>query len=133
MPKGINLRPIRNHSFDRWATENLAHRFPQTTNTYPNMNFRLEYNQSQGKFHHERHANRMPNTNGWITIAENIEDPKITQFCYYMKEFYKNKLDNKHKPNLKEETVKAEWAKFDSIHSWITQYQNKIREFHNES
>jgi hypothetical protein len=95
------------------------------------MTYRLEYNEKQGHFHYNT-GQHQPETVGWTTIAENLKDPKIGQFCYYIEERYKGRLHLCPGVNISAKVIKEEWERFDSIYRWIVDYQEQINRFHNE-
>jgi len=85
------------------------------------MNFRLEWNEKQQGFHHERvNGTHEPNTFGWITIADNMEDKIISEFCNLVDEYrgYYFGCDNP-KILLRNEEIKFYWKLYIYIVRWI--------------
>lgn len=66
---------------------NRLHPLRQGTNTkhMETQFYRLEYNERQEAFHHERqHSEREHNTHGWVTVMENMTNDDMMSFDIFL-------------------------------------------------
>lgn len=69
------------------------------------MDFRLEYNEKQGRFHFHLDDGLDENTFGWVTLCKYISDKQAMEFTAIMREKYPST-----QPSL--ESVKIEFENF---------------------
>lgn len=99
--------------------------------------YRIEFQEKTQNFHLDD-GNHEPNTNGYMMIADKIEDGTATLFCSLMEEKYdlpnqpKNPFGVKITSKLTVKKVREEWEYFNKVLEGIVKIKNPIDKMHKE-